>query len=611
MRHKQPKGLSNTAKDLNLTAADIAAFEAKSQQKAARVEAGLKLWEKKSAKTAAKGAGFTAMAVSLAACGSSSSDDAVVVLPEPEPTPEPTPTPTLSALQAQIATLFTASIAETEATQDLKIAAAGSPTFMSIANTTTAPAEITEADDSFDAVTTFLDNFTDVKIYKGTTELGTVNTVFGLADLDITPITDFDDLVSTLSIVDAASGIVTAASRKAALDARELIEANVTLLDSQFSLAVTTTKNALDDNATGTAAQKNAALASIDAIATTLAKNFFAELSTPTTSATDAQETAGIQAFANQLLTAALAIAPPATALTAAQRADALGKVVEGIGETPTGDLGSSGTDLQKFLASDFNLAKMWDVFVEIDSATGVVTSVELLSVAFSKLLEQVVVEANKADSVTLIDSSASILNESIFGDIIGDEQTVFDAYVAAVLNKAAVDEGISIWNAIYEVILELAELEAEGSANNIEVLKILAENPDLNLIEDGAGTIGDDVAFFSATFSDSGLALTDFGAEGTDMLFIAGEYTFVEISKADVDGGLQKALGDSAALEIFYYETATGNLQLFIERDSVDGSVQSANILKTVTIEKVAFDDLSVVVADGFTVLSSEAAIV
>ena len=60
------------AKDLNLTAGDIAAFEFSSNQKAARIEAGFKLWEKKSAKRAAKGAALSTTLFTLAACGGSS-----------------------------------------------------------------------------------------------------------------------------------------------------------------------------------------------------------------------------------------------------------------------------------------------------------------------------------------------------------------------------------------------------------------------------------------------------------------------------------------------------------------------------------------------------------
>lgn len=67
------KKSDHSAQTTGLLWADIVAFETKSQQNAARVEAGLKFWEKKSA----KGAVLSTTLLTLAACGGSSSDGAM------------------------------------------------------------------------------------------------------------------------------------------------------------------------------------------------------------------------------------------------------------------------------------------------------------------------------------------------------------------------------------------------------------------------------------------------------------------------------------------------------------------------------------------------------
>ena len=107
------------------------------------------------------------------------------------------------------------------------------------------------------------------------------------------------------------------------------------------------------------------------------------------------------------------------------------------------------------------------------------------------------------------------------------------------------------------------------------------------------------------------GTAEESFGASGTDNLIISGEYSFVTITKAQSDAIATTELGEALALEIFVYQNATsGDATLYVERTAGEGNVVG-DTMSAITLTDTTFAELSSIVADGVTILSSETAAV
>lgn len=90
--------------------------------------------------------------------------------------------------------------------------------------------------------------------------------------------------------------------------------------------------------------------------------------------------------------------------------------------------------------------------------------------------------------------------------------------------------------------------------------------------------------------------ALDGFGASGDDMIVFGKEFKLV---KLDADTKITDGkLGDLAALEIFYQETATGNTVLYVEDDTWDGTAAGAWTGNTITL--VGVDASSITFENG-----------
>jgi hypothetical protein len=166
-----------------------------------------------------------------------------------------------------------------------------------------------------------------------------------------------------------------------------------------------------------------------------------------------------------------------------------------------------------------------------------------------------------------------------------------------------ALDTVIAAQTAVAALEVEATVIELQNDGTNV----VMATGTTAALSDDS------DMVGYITDLDNSvtiGSSTESFGASGTDSLIIAGEYTFETITEAQHDAIATVELGSASALEIFVYQDATsGDTVLHVERTAGEGNVEGAT-MSTITLTDTTFADLSSLVADGVTILSSEAAI-
>lgn len=513
----------------------------------------VKAWESKNAQRAVRGSGLGLMAVSLAACGGSG--DSAPVAPV-VPTPPAPPAPQLSAMQAAAANLNDGLGANEARWVAAHEGVEANEALLDLAGTTS---DVTNGDFDLikEAVVTAGVEATD---FMGLAVLGGTAVVINdptfdeirLALVDGYSRGDFDFLVELFAAGSVADGVA---------DAAQLAD-----LDDALTLARLT-------------AQTNVATAEA------------------------AVGDADIVAAADAVVAAALAVNNSDLAITSA------------------GYL-----ELQEAYA-----AAVVDLLSEMDSAfaayvTGIANDAlqtralidDVIDVAFDPITAKLV-----GGEVADITDGSNGINFYTADNFDNNGAPIPDGTPdnAAPAGVAAVDTYIGEKATLEQLISDIADLQlvldaAETFASAFESWTTLgieeariedAFNVDVRDVtfEGAIGMTGaDDVALFRPGDDGGNVTIADFGTDGTDMLIIDGAYRLIEVDSTQ-DG----PFGSSSALEIFYEEDANG-LTLWVEREAADGSASNpfANVVQIV-LEDVAFDDLSVLVAGGVTVLTSEAA--
>ena len=139
------------------------------------------------------------------------------------------------------------------------------------------------------------------------------------------------------------------------------------------------------------------------------------------------------------------------------------------------------------------------------------------------------------------------------------------------------------------------AELVAAAEDAAAELADFAAEN-NIDTVSDGealAATEGDDVYFLDLDAGDTA-EIADFGAEGSDIIWVGDGYTIVSIDAED--DITAEALGDPSVLEIFVQDNAeTGDITLYFETETFGGSsTTNANDTFMVTLVGASGTDLA-----------------
>jgi len=547
------------------------------------------IWEKKNAK-AARAGGVSLMALTLAACGSSSDDTAADAGAATDAATDEAATDTttavLTALQASAADILSASAASDAGVEAATIAAGAAARVMTANELTTAPATAAAADTAVDTLYAAVEN--EMSVAVGNTGDGldasdaliAYGTTLGAATLDA--------LVATLTATTAAektartellADLNTALAYEASADAAALVG----LANLAAAAAVAT-----DD--------ENAVFAASAAVAATIGGNLYADtVNTDTSNLTAAETAAGQLAFATMLNSVLLANSTG----YADEWADLTGAERQAILEAMVADTGVGGT--MTFLTADAN--------------SGAPTAVSDMAAALTAAATVANADANIATTVANMTSTGTV-----------------DTTAAAMDNhfQAAVDAGfdaavIADFNIILAAAQAIADAAEGGNIADIQAGLVATESLGAESVDTdgGAATNGDDVFIFSeaggnmtvgtaATATAPGNVL---GGAGSDSIVILGEYAasqFVTITETQNDTIATTALGDASVLEIFVYQDATtGNAILHVEENAFDGSDTTNAALTTLTITDVAFADLTQVVGDGVTVLNAAEAVV
>ena len=527
----------------------VAAMNATSKDALSKL---VKAWESKNAQRAVRGAGLGLMAVSLAACGGSGTESTAPVTPV-DPTPPTPPAPQLSALQAAAAALNDGYGANEAVWSAAHEAVEANEALLDLAGTTA-----DETNGSFDLIK-------EAVVTAGveaTRDLG--DGVLGGTSLVIT-----DPTVAAIAAA-LTDGDVAGLGEGAEFtdNVRGYSRGDFNFLVDLFAAG------SVQDGITDAAR-----LADLDD-ALTLAR---LTAQTNVANAEAAVGDADVVAAADAVVSAALAVLNSTLATTSA------------------GYL-----DLQEAYAS-----AMVELLVEMDPL-------------FAAAIEN---NTDAQNAALIADVISVAFDLGLTGGELADVTDGTDGigYYAgpgvAPAGVAAVDAYIGQAATLEQLVSDIADLQlvldvAETFASSFEtwttlgIQEAVIENTyNVEVVDATFGaamTAADDVVLFRPADVDSGngVALADFGADGTDMLIIDGAYRLVEIDSTE-DG----PFGSSSALEVFYEEDAAG-LTLWIEIEAADGSASNplANVV-TLQLDDVAFDDLSVLVAGGVTVLTSEGA--
>ncbi|GAA3898624.1 hypothetical protein GCM10022228_06620 [Halomonas cibimaris] len=102
------------------------------------------------------------------------------------------------------------------------------------------------------------------------------------------------------------------------------------------------------------------------------------------------------------------------------------------------------------------------------------------------------------------------------------------------------------------------------------------------------AAATSDDDVFLTVEGQDS--AITNFGLQGDDRLYVGNDYTLVELGANE---SINNRVGDANALEVFYQESA-GNLELFVEGQAFAGNATTTEDVTQITLTGVSADDVN-----------------
>ncbi|MDC1480920.1 hypothetical protein N8146_01100 [Ascidiaceihabitans sp.] len=550
----------------------------------------VKAWESKNAKNAAKGAGFTLMAVSLSACGSDTDTSAVTeeaILDAIEEVVV-TPVPVFSALQTAASGFLTSSVASDVAVATATITAASAASVMAMAESgTTAPATQALAIADMTAAITNLTAAMETTIpleasnaaIDFTAILGGQTFALALAELTAVTAAEKTALATTISTLEGALSFETTS------DAQDVLLATQGLAGA------------------ATSAAEALALGGISGITSHVAANLLADtINTDTGALATAGEIAAANAAYAALLNAAViannsVYATEYAALTAAQQGVLL-------------------ADIQALIAEDgaAGSASLTDIVITRDAGTGAITGAGTDAAAAADDITAHLFVAEAA-----IDASATVVtNTTAAGtfDPTADAVTI-QAYVDALQDQQSDAALIAAFNGVLESMKTIATSENAGELSLIQSNLVSTESlgADSIDVDGGAATDGNDIFIFSpegGVNQTIGTAAAYLGESGTDSVIIGGDYTFVSITKVENDAIATTALGDATATEIFVYQNATtGDAVLHVEDNAFDGSLEANGALTTLTLTDVTFTDLVQITEVGFTGLETAEAII
>ena len=505
-----------------------------------------------------------------------------------------TTTPVLSALQTSASGLLADAEASDVAVAAATITAASTASVMAMAESgTTAPA--TEALAVAD-LTTAITNLT-------TAMETTIPLEAGNAAVDWTTILGGQTYALALAELTA----VTAAEKTALATTMTSITGALAFeatSDAQTTLLAT---NAVTTASAGSAAQNavmNAGLAAITSnhAGALLADTINTDTGVNATAAEIASANAGYAVLLNNAVIAANeTYAAEWALLTAANQATVLTGIEALITETGTG---GAAVGAAIFVTRDAGTGDITGAGV--DGATGAADAV-----SEHIILAEATIDASGVAGITAV-TNAGFLDTNVAGDV-----TAMQGYIDATMDQV-IDAGlIAAFNAV------LADMQAVATAENAGELAVIQANlvsteslgADSIDMDGGAATDGNDIFTFSVEAGANmtiGTAAAYLGETGTDSVIISGDYTFVTITKAENDAIATTALGDATANEIFVYQNATtGDAVLHVEDNAFDGSLEANGALTTLTLTDVTFADLTQIDADGFTGLSTAAAVI
>jgi hypothetical protein len=554
------------------------------------------VWEKKNAK-AARAGGVSLMALTLAACGSSSDDTAADAGAATDAATDEAATETtttaMTALQSQAADLLTDATGSDTAVEAAVIAAASKASVMAMAESgTTAPATAAAA---IADMTTAIANLTTAM--ETTTPLEAGN-----AAVDWTAILGGQTYALALAELTA----VTAAEKTALATTTTSITGALAFeatSDAQTTLLAT---NAVTTASSGTAAQNavmNAGLAAITSnhAAALLIDTINTDTGVAATAAEIATANSGYAVLLNNAVIAANeTYATEWAALTDANQATILTDIEALITESGTG---AAAVGAAIFVTRDAGTGAITGAGV--DGATGAADAV-----SEHIILVEATIDASAGAPGTAV-TGAGFLDTAVAGDV-----TAMQGYIDATMDQSYDAALIAAFNG---VLADMQAIAAEENAGELAVIQagiVATESLGANSIDmdGGAATDGNDVFTFAVESGASmtiGTAAAYLGESGTDSVVIKGDYTFVTITEAQNDTIATTALGSATALEIFVYQNATnGNTVLHVEENAFDGSLEANGALTTLTLTDVTFADLTQIDADGFTVLSTETAV-
>lgn len=203
-------------------------------------------------------------------------------------------------------------------------------------------------------------------------------------------------------------------------------------------------------------------------------------------------------------------------------------------------------------------------------------------------------------------------------GTEIAELQTYGSALAVVASAQAELDtfnEAVTDWQSTESLVDQLAALNEEladlnQAATNaaLQITNDETQDPaglDVDLFE-GTGAIGfnagDDVYLFEEVTSDAAI-ISNFGVDGDDSIYFGAGYKLVALGDNDINDNV----GNVGDLEIFWEETAGGDLVLYVENETFAGNGSTAGDITTITLDGVSADEVALV--GGFLV-EAEAAV-
>lgn len=171
-------------------------------------------------------------------------------------------------------------------------------------------------------------------------------------------------------------------------------------------------------------------------------------------------------------------------------------------------------------------------------------------------------------------------------------------------------NEAVADWQETDQLVDQLESLNEEltelGNAENRAELQITNDEngtpAGLNTgLFEGTGTVtfgaGDDVYLFAEDTSGTPTDIENFGVAGEDSIYFGAGYKLVALGDDDINDNV----GSVSDLEIFWQETAGGDLVLYVENETFAGNGSTTGDITTITLEGVSADEVALV--GGFLV--------